>query len=250
MLLRISDLSKNFDGVNALVDVSFTVRMGEVLGLVGPNGSGKTTLLAVISRLIEPDSGAILLNGEDLLKLQAHEVGRRFSRLFQISHLCRDLTVYENVKLGTYSGTQGPLFNRLLKSRNEHKYHNDIVSALEFVSITHLASKFPNELSYFEQRLVEYARAIASEPKLILLDEPTSGFSQSEIDHFTQLLADTKAGGTAIILVEHNISFICQASDRVVVLDAGKKIAEDSPDCVFQNPNVVAVYMGKVNATN
>ena len=210
---------------------SVHVSEGEVLGVIGPNGSGKSTAINIISRLIAPDSGAISFNGDNLLSVKAIKaVQIGIARTFQTSVLSSALNVYENVAVGCYA-----------VRRRDNAAIGEI---LQMVELTAKQTAYPTALSYFERRKVEFARALAAQPKLLLLDEPTAGFSQSERNWFEQLLEKVQKQGTATVIIEHDLAFIYRVADRIVVLDAGNKIAEGIPKDIANNKKVTEIYLG------
>lgn len=247
MLLRFEKVSKIFNSIAALSDVSFEVDEEEVAGLIGPNGSGKTTVFNVISRLVTPDRGAVTFKGENLLPLQPHQVARKgVARISQTPQLCSALTVLENVALGAYAHPpmqSSPLWQGQI-TRASLRVANDY---LDLVGVNGKRNDPPAALSYFEWRQVEVARALVTMPNLLLLDEPTSGFSQAEREWFAKLLHRIRDRGIAILIIEHDLLLIRQVSDRVIVLDAGRRIAEGSPDSIARDTAVAEVYLGAVN---
>jgi ABC-type branched-subunit amino acid transport system ATPase component len=238
-LLQLKDVSKSFGGVLALSRVSFEVCEAEIVGLIGPNGSGKTTVFNIISRLFELDEGAVTLRGTDLLKLRPHQVARLgVARLFQGARLCENLTAYENIAMAAYG-------------RGRRLRPEDATGHAERLGFGGLAGKLnrhPDVLSQFERRQAEMVQAVVAQPELLLLDEPTAGFAQHERDLLAEAIKAVNARGTAVIIIEHDLSLIHRVAGRVVVLDAGRKVVEGIPEEVAADETVAKIYLGKIDA--
>lgn len=243
MLLELQNVTKKFDGVVALSDVSFEVGQGEALGLIGPNGSGKTTVFNLISRLTDLDSGAIWLDGKPIHSILPSEiVGHGIGRVFQTPQLCSRLTILENVSMGTY-------WREHKLSKSFLWLHPPInvpeaLAALRFVGIQEKSYELPTALSFLEQRKAELARALMSKPRLLLLDEVTSGFTTAERDAIEGTLRKLSEAGTTLFLIEHDLSLIRRLCKRIVVLEAGRKVCEGPPWFVEQAQSVKEIYMG------
>lgn len=223
--------------------MSFDVSQGEVLGLVGPNGSGKTTIFNILSRLSEPDQGTILLYGSDISRFRCQDMAHKgVARLFQTSHLCAALTVFENVAMGMYFRV--PISQRVCSWQSRAVVKGAVLNVLELFGILNVKNSLPSELSFFQQRKVEFARLHASRPSLVLLDEPSSGFSASERDELVDMLQKVTTGPAAVILIEHDLAMVRRVCSRVIVLDAGRKIAEGVPENVISDPLVRQVFLG------
>ena len=247
MLLQIQNLSKRFDAVTALSDVSLEIEDGESVGLIGPNGSGKTTLFNLISRFVIPTSGKVFFAGKDLSFYRRDEVAKLgLARSFQIPQLCSNLTVLENIGLGGYSKRTKDILNaRGLLSAWSHAIDSRaIMDAVTFLRLGELKEALPARLSNFERRKVELARSLISKPKLILLDEPTSGFTQQERDAFTEIVHEISSFGISLLIIEHDLTLIQRVCTNVVVLDAGRKIAEAPPRLISEDAAVAEVYLG------
>jgi ABC-type branched-subunit amino acid transport system ATPase component len=250
-LLRVDTVDVAFGGVQALSGASLTVDAGSIRGIVGPNGSGKTTLLNVISRVVVPQHGQILFNGNDLLRLRPHRLaGLGITRTFQTPVIFRGLTVFENVLVGLQPFIRGGMWNDLLrhpryKARQTEATEIARRTSLDVVGLTEEELTRPvTSLNFAQQRRTELARALASEPRLLLLDEPAAGLSEDDISDFASILRHVRNRGATIIIVEHNVQFIRGIADLVTVLDHGAVLAEGDPDSVFEAPNVRAAYMG------
>ena len=236
-LLTVEHLTRRFGGVIALDDVSFDVPQGQILGLIGPNGAGKTTAFNVITRLYKPDSGAVLYDGEDLLKLRPYEVVRRgIARTFQNVALFSRMSVLDNVLVGAHSRT-----GWFAETEGRRRAQE----ALEVVDLGHLAGHLASELPYPTLKRIELARALVSEPRLLLLDEPAGGLSHEEVTALGDfLLALRSRLDLTVLLVEHHMGLVMRVSETVHVLDFGRTIARGTPDEVRADPAVIEAYLG------
>jgi branched-chain amino acid transport system ATP-binding protein len=236
-LLSIEHLTRHFGGVVALDDVSFDVPDGQILGLIGPNGAGKTTAFNVITRLYKPDSGRVLYDGDDLLKVAPYNIVRRgISRTFQNLALFSRMTVLENVLVGAHSTSSW---------FREADTRRDALAALELAGLSDLAGRFAAGLPYPTLKRIELARALVSKPRLLLLDEPAGGLSHEEVHDFGTFLVKLRSDlDLTVLLVEHHMGLVMRVSERVHVLDFGKLIASGTPDEVQAHPAVIEAYLG------
>jgi branched-chain amino acid transport system ATP-binding protein len=236
-MLTVEHLTRRFGGVVALDDVSFEVGNGQILGLIGPNGAGKTTAFNVITRLYKPDAGRVLYGGEDLLKVAAYDVVRRgIARTFQNIALFSRMTVLENVLVGAHSRTD---WFREADGRRR------AFETLELVGLTNLAGHVASSLPYATLKRVELARALVSEPRLLLLDEPAGGLSLEEVAVFGDFLLSIRDQlDLTVLLVEHHMGLVMRVSETVHVLDFGKTISSGTPDEVRADPAVIEAYLG------
>jgi branched-chain amino acid transport system ATP-binding protein len=248
-LLQVEHVGRHFGGVQALVDVSFAIRAGEIYGLIGPNGAGKTTLFNLITGFIASDSGRITLDGRPLAGLKPNAIAALgIARTFQNIRLFANLSALENVMIGrharTHSGVTAAIFRTAAQRAEESAIEARALELLEYVGIAARANVLARNLSYGDQRRLEIARALATEPRLLALDEPAAGMNATETRALSKLFERIRADGVTLFLIEHDMHLVMGLCDRVLVLDFGRRIAEGPPREVQHDPAVVAAYLG------
>jgi len=249
VLLAADGITKRFGGVHALSGVSFSIRRGEIYGLIGPNGAGKTSLFNVLTGIYEIDSGSFSFDGQPLEKLKPNQVAERgIARTFQNIRLFQNLSALENVMIGRHVRTRAGVLGAILRDRRtlaeEAAIERRAHELLEYVGVARRANSLAKHLAYGDQRRLEIARALATDPKLLALDEPAAGMNATETHDLRKLLDAIRKDGTTILLIEHDMKLVMSICDRVLVLDYGKKIAEGSASDVQANPSVIAAYLG------
>ena len=248
-LLEIENISKHFGGLVALSEVSLSIMKGEIYALIGPNGAGKTTLFNVITGLYRPDSGRFMLDGADMTGKKPSMMAKSgISRTFQNIRLFPNMTALENVMVGrhcrTKSGIAGSIFGTREARQEEKSSRETAVRLLHYVGMEKHGHRLAKNLSYGDQRRLEIARALATEPRLLALDEPAAGMNHTETDSLRVLLEKIRDDGITLLLIEHDVKLVMNLCDRLAVLDFGRKIAEGKPSEVASNPLVVEAYLG------
>jgi branched-chain amino acid transport system ATP-binding protein len=248
-LLQAKGLSKSFGGVRAVRDISFDIPAHSVFAVIGPNGAGKSTLLNLMSGVYRPDSGALTFDGEDLARTLAHRrVRRGIARTFQKIRLFKQLSVVDNVIAGFHVHHHIPAWQYLIHGaafqRDQRQCRENAERLIEFVGLSARMGTNAGALSYGEQRMLELARALATKPRLLLIDEPAAGLNSAEVDTLLARIQTLREDGMTVVVVEHNMDLVMNVADRIMVMDYGQHLFAGTPSEVQQSPDVIAAYLG------
>lgn len=249
-MLKINNVTLRFGGLTAVNDVSIEIKENEIYGLIGPNGAGKTTLFNIIDGVYKPTSGKILFKEHRIDGLQPFQVNRLgIARTYQSTNLFKNMTVLENILVGRHTKLKSGLLSSILRLRlqrkEEREAKNRAMELLKLIGLTQKADFISKHLSYGEQRLLEITRALASEPSLLLLDEPAAGMNLKEKEDLVEFIKKIRSFGITILIVEHDMKVIMSITENICVLNYGKKIAEGNPTSIRNNPDVIQAYLGE-----
>lgn len=250
MVLKIQNVSKNFGGINALKDVTFSINEGEIYGLIGPNGAGKTTMFNLITNIFEPTSGEIIFKGENITALKSHKITEKgICRTYQNIRLFPQMSALQNVMVGGHCRSHAGVFSSVFRTKSQRVEEKELTKKaeelLELVGLLEFKDTYAENLAYGQQRRLEIARALASNPSLLLLDEPAAGMNEKETDSLYDLIKTVQSKGITVLIIEHDMPLVMKLCDRITVLNFGQKLAEGTPEEIQSNEAVIEAYLGK-----
>lgn len=250
MVLSIQNVSKNFGGINALKDVSFSINEGEIYGLIGPNGAGKTTMFNLITNIFEPTSGEIIFNNENITGIKSHKITEKgICRTYQNIRLFSQMSALKNVMVGGHCRSHAGVFSSVFRTKSQRKeellLQQKAEELLGLVGLLEHKETLAENLAYGQQRRLEIARALGSNPKLLLLDEPAAGMNEKETDSLFDLIKMIQSKGITVLIIEHDMPLVMKLCDRITVLNFGEKLAEGTPNEIQNNEAVIEAYLGK-----
>lgn len=250
-LLEVAALSRSFGGVHAVQDLSFEIDRGKIFSIIGPNGAGKTTVFNLITGLYRPSSGRVVFDGSDVTGTMPHELARRgMSRTFQNLQICFNMSAVENVMVGAHLRLEQRMFSAMLRlpsvARRDAVCRDEAAELMQFVGVGKYIAAGADAMPYGALKRLEIARALAARPKMLLLDEPAAGLNPTETHEIDELIQRIGASDVTVVLVEHDMKLVMGISERILVLDYGRKLAEGSAAEVRANPEVIAAYLGVV----
>ena len=253
VLLETANLNRHFGGLHAVCDVSFQARKGRIKAIIGPNGAGKTTLFNLIAGTLPPDSGTVHFKGRDITHQKPHAIAMQgLLRTFQTTKLFPNMSVLENVMVGRHSQSKSGFISSILNLpftwKEERAIREKSLEMLELLKLDDWKDELAGNLPFGRQRMVEFARALATEADLLLLDEPAAGLNIHETEELSELLRNIREWGKTLLIVEHDMSLVMDISDEILVLDQGKTIAEGEPEVIRRSPEVIRVYLGEDHA--
>ncbi len=248
-MLSVENVTMRFGGLVAVSNLSFSMRKGQIKGLIGPNGAGKSTLFNVVAGLLQPTEGRVRFDGQYIESLPSHtRIAAGMSRTFQNLQIFKELTVLENVMVGCHSRFSSSILQALLRTPQQRREEEEIraiaMSKLAQLGMAHKAYLKASDISFGEAKILEIARSLAANPRLLLLDEPVAGVPHAEVSHVAEVIREVNRAGTSILLVEHNMRFVMRLCDEIVVLNYGCKIAEGTGEEISCDPRVLEAYLG------